>query len=308
MQIAENWLNDIPQQFKGKKNIEVLFKAFAKQLEEVNQVLLDVNEKTTLAKAEGINLDRLGNILSMTRKDATKIIRQKTEYEMSDDLYRKCLKYQILKETGSCTYEEIMGATADLWNVDEVKYTEKASEPATIRLILGSYEMDSVDPLVGKVMAFKSAGVRLVYEMVYNTTIKEMLDFAVKRVSIYTFIREWPCWDYRKLDGTWLIDGSYDFSNYLGSLPVAIRMAPIQIIHHSHPDYVWYLDGTKIIDGYWYLSGEIYEQMTVYINGENVDGDVTSAFRTVNEIDFDVRTAKATKKIEPVEEETEEEN
>jgi len=48
MQIADIWLRDMPQQFQGKHNIEVLVKAFSKQMQELEKVFQDINTMTDL--------------------------------------------------------------------------------------------------------------------------------------------------------------------------------------------------------------------------------------------------------------------
>lgn len=40
MQIADLWLRDIPQQFQHKPKIELLIRAFSRQLQEVEQAFL----------------------------------------------------------------------------------------------------------------------------------------------------------------------------------------------------------------------------------------------------------------------------
>ena len=57
MQIVDSWFDDIPQQFLGKKNIEVLIRIFARQLQELQQVFDDLDTKLDLDAATGQNLD-----------------------------------------------------------------------------------------------------------------------------------------------------------------------------------------------------------------------------------------------------------
>ena len=70
MQIADRWLMDMPQQFLGKHNIEVLVKAFARQLQELQVVFDDLNTELDLETAAGKNLDYVGTILPLSRKEA----------------------------------------------------------------------------------------------------------------------------------------------------------------------------------------------------------------------------------------------
>ena len=70
MQILNEWMKDIPQQFLGKHNIEVLIKAFARQLQEVQQIFDDMKTKLDLDTATGQNLDYVGTIIPLSRKEA----------------------------------------------------------------------------------------------------------------------------------------------------------------------------------------------------------------------------------------------
>ena len=68
-QIAEQWMRDFPQQFQGRRNIECLVRAFARQLKEVQDVFREL-EKLDLETAKGKNLDMVGDIVGLTRKEA----------------------------------------------------------------------------------------------------------------------------------------------------------------------------------------------------------------------------------------------
>ena len=61
--ILKDWLRDMPIQFIGKKNIEVLIKAFARQMQELDVVFEELNTKTDLDTATGQNLDYVGTII-----------------------------------------------------------------------------------------------------------------------------------------------------------------------------------------------------------------------------------------------------
>lgn len=47
--VIDEWMNDIPSQFQGKKNIEILINAFARQLQEVQQMFADLYENAMLS-------------------------------------------------------------------------------------------------------------------------------------------------------------------------------------------------------------------------------------------------------------------
>lgn len=134
MQILDAWLRDIPQEFLGKKNIEVLITAFARQLQEIEAVFFDIDEKTDLKTATGKNLDMIGTIIPLTRKEAGIMAgANNPEYVISDDRYRQFLKYKLLVNTNECTYYDIMEAVRMFWS-GPVRYTEPVDEPASFRL------------------------------------------------------------------------------------------------------------------------------------------------------------------------------
>ena len=46
--LYEDWILDLPQQFQGKNNIDVLIRAFSRQLDEIKKVFEDLNSLTDL--------------------------------------------------------------------------------------------------------------------------------------------------------------------------------------------------------------------------------------------------------------------
>ena len=113
MQIADIWLRDLPQQFQSKHNIEVLIKAFSKQIQELDKVFHDLNTMTDIDDAVGQNLDYVGTIIPLTRKEAGELAGiGVTDPVISDDRYRQFLRYQNLVNTNECTYYDLMEGLA----------------------------------------------------------------------------------------------------------------------------------------------------------------------------------------------------
>ena len=97
---AERWLGDMPRQFLGKRNIEVLVRTFARQLDEIWRVFEDLTEKTGIDTAVGQNLDLVGTIIPLTRKEAGEMAGIGVlEPVISDERYRLFLRYQLLRNT-----------------------------------------------------------------------------------------------------------------------------------------------------------------------------------------------------------------
>ena len=162
MPILDSWFRDMPQQFLGLPKIEALISAFARQLQEVERVFLDLNEKTDLETATGLNLDYIGTIIPLSRKEAGVLAgADNPEYVMSDDRYRLFLKYKRLVNTNECTYYDIMEGLRLLWNVFPVYYAEDPEHPATIILTLPLNEISGTPIAVGEVPMVKPAGVGL---------------------------------------------------------------------------------------------------------------------------------------------------
>ena len=70
MGIKEKWLESLPEQFRGQPNIEVIIGSWAKQLEEVEAVLAELLAKRGFDDAEGAQLDRIGDIVVLTRPES----------------------------------------------------------------------------------------------------------------------------------------------------------------------------------------------------------------------------------------------
>lgn len=126
--------DDLVEQFKGKKNIEILAGSFAAQLQEVYEFFLELSVLLDIAKCEGKQLDGIGSIVALSRYEARVLI-GKSEKEVLDDAnYRKMLKYKILLNTNTGTYWDIINGVKTFWDKGTIYYEEKPEEPATIFL------------------------------------------------------------------------------------------------------------------------------------------------------------------------------
>ncbi len=208
--VLEEWFKDIPQQFLGKKNIEVLIRAFARQMQELLQVFDDLDTALDLEKAGGQNLDYVGTIVSLSRKEAGILAGIGVEEPViSDERYRQFLKYKVLRNTNNCTYDDIMQSIEILWRTDNIRYVEDPGRPATILIRLQTVDVDSeVDPLIGKVMAIKPAGVALIYTINYTVIIdfRHTEQFVLRNMHLHTAV---PFWQTRYFDGSETMDGSH---------------------------------------------------------------------------------------------------
>lgn len=257
--ILEEWLGDIPQQFLGKKNTEVLIRAFSRQMQELVQVFDDLDTKLDLDMAEGQNLDYIGTIVSLSRKEAGILAGiDVKEPVISDDRYRQFLKYKVLKNTNNCTYEDIMQSIEILWRTDNIRYIEDPERPATILIKLQTMSVDvEIDPLVGKVMAIKPAGVALIYTINYTVVVYfcQVEQFFLRQIDLHYII---PFWRTRCFDGSEIMDGShlmdarrtYDLrigAKYeMGGIAIKESFGNV-IIRSTHN--AAYFDGSLLMDG-----------------------------------------------------------
>lgn len=235
METLRNWINDLPQQFQGKRNIEILLGAFAKQMDELCKVYEDLKTKTTLDNAEGQNLRYIGDIYSLTTKDAHEILYKASAGDITDETYRKILQYKALQNNCDCTYYDIMDSINLLWDTDKIKYVETTDNPATIYIELPDVSIDGMDPALGRILAIKPSGVAMIYSNGYTVNvnmsglekakvpginmllpIKESEDMEFKSLSLAmgtkleeTITATLIIWnDFWMLDGKVLLDGS----------------------------------------------------------------------------------------------------
>ena len=168
MIVADEWLSDLPQQFNGKKNIEVFIRAFSKQLQEVFEVLDGMNDAVTIENAQGKVLDAIGGIVGMTRPQASVIMKGAT---ITDDIYRAVLRYAIMRNNSDCTYEDIVESFKLICQATNVHYAEDINNPATILLEIDDVDIDVTEDPADSIPAMISpAGVAVLLSTKYLHT------------------------------------------------------------------------------------------------------------------------------------------
>lgn len=207
-QLARDWLRDMPQQFHGKPKIEILIRALARQLAEVETVLREINELTDINTAHGKSLDYVGDIVCMSRKEAGELVNQQYgEPVISDERYREYLRYKVLRNTSDCTYWDIMQALDILWDVTRATYYEQADRPATIFIGLPTVDIEDADPAEGKPQILKPGGVGFIYTVKYGTIVdhRELESVVFTNLGIHSYFR---FFEFRTLNGERLLNGS----------------------------------------------------------------------------------------------------
>lgn len=176
MQIAESWLRDMPQQFLGKARIEALIEAFSKQMQELDAVFRDLETLTDLDTAAGQNLDYVGTIIPLSRKEAGLLAGMNVEDPViSDERYRQFLRYKLLLNTNDCTYYDLMDGLALLWDVSPIYYIEDPDMPATIILTMPFLKPGGEVVRVGEVPMVKPAGVRIEFEYQIKVVVETLV-------------------------------------------------------------------------------------------------------------------------------------
>ena len=92
-------IRKIPFQFRSKPKIEAILKAIEEELNELDEARSQLETLLYIETAEGINLDRIGEIVVLSRADAGLLAAQagNLDFNVIDDArYRKYLKYKIL--------------------------------------------------------------------------------------------------------------------------------------------------------------------------------------------------------------------
>lgn len=128
------------EQFRDKPNIEALMEVIGIELQAVFDFYRQLRDERGVDTAVGQQLDGVGDIAVMTRKEAGQLSGNPITIEViPDDLYRQYLIYKILKNTCDCTYPNIIKAFRMFWD-RPLYYTEDPEQPAT--MIFDTGEMD----------------------------------------------------------------------------------------------------------------------------------------------------------------------
>ncbi len=160
MGVKDNWLDCIPQQFRNKKNLEVLISAFASELREVQDMLSKLKTLRGLDTAIGQQLDGIGDIVVLSRAQSA-LYAGVVDFDVIDDeRYRLFLKYKALRNTNLCTFPELVAACRLLYNAEIVYYREDKNYPATFFLTIGArFDDEILSLLQSSDLTIRPAGV-----------------------------------------------------------------------------------------------------------------------------------------------------
>lgn len=136
--IVESFLSNLPEQFKGKANIEGLIGALAAELQEVSEVFRQLNSMRSMETAQGKQLDGIGDIVVLSRSESAGYAGIIDFDVIDDERYRLFLKYKALRNSNTCTFPELMEVCRLLYDAKLLYYTEFEEHPAHFKLMVGA--------------------------------------------------------------------------------------------------------------------------------------------------------------------------
>ncbi len=186
---------DLLEQFRNRKNITAICDAIDRQTKDLADALTAIAFETDIDSAVGAQLDRIGNIVGLTRSEAGVLCGQTGYFDIVDDeLYRKYLKYKAFRNSSDCTYQLIITAMrAILGTTAKINYEEDDNFPATIILDIRTNGEDEV--FVGGIPPIKPAGVNVEYKVDTRSTIEishNIMHYTSGLACGTHFCGEWP--------------------------------------------------------------------------------------------------------------------
>lgn len=209
MNILDEWLELTLSQFYGKPILGGVVKAMSEVLQDVYEEQQELRKLLDIDIMEGANLDNIGDIVCLSRGDARKIFRRGEGFELTDELYRKALKYKTILNNSSATYYDIIRGIDLIWNTSDVLYREERDRPATYILDLMNQNIDDDNALSSRTTTIKAGGVKVLFIVTWLLVFAHSY-WKVRTVGngtemVIRFFEE----NVRKLDGSWKLDGSF---------------------------------------------------------------------------------------------------
>lgn len=165
---CEEWINNIPCQFRNQRNIVALIEAFSKQMDELLEVNSQLVKVVDIDTAQGANLDMLGTIVNVSRKEAHILLNREMSVVITDEMYRNVLRFQALKNNSNATYPDIMKGMYLLWGENaKIRYAEAVREPASIEISIADITTDETDPALIRPMVIRAGGVKILFRSSY---------------------------------------------------------------------------------------------------------------------------------------------
>lgn len=155
--------DDLAEQFRDKLYIDSLMDVVGKQLNDLALFFTQLKSNRSMDTAVGRQLDGVGDIVSMTRADAAKLVGNlKSPSELTDAQYRQYLIYKVLKNTCQCTYYDLMESLKMFFG-EAIRYSESLEKPATISLSIQLPQKEDATSRAVVSPIIKPAGVGVEY-------------------------------------------------------------------------------------------------------------------------------------------------
>lgn len=143
-------LNRLLQQYKDKDRIRALIETDGERTQQLEDVLQVLNVERTLDDADGIQLDRLGDILGIDRNG------------LSDEDYRTRLRIKVIQNISNGEPDRLINVYAFLLEATQVQYQEHY--PAGVALMANAPVIAGQETLIyTEIQNISPAGVRVDY-------------------------------------------------------------------------------------------------------------------------------------------------
>ena len=131
-------LKETPLSVEKMSNLDGIIWAVAPEYENASLFLGGLENLNNFDSCTGVWLDRLGQLVCLTRQQAGAMIGSR-ELADNDDIYRVCLKYKAF----------VIEATKIIFGATQVVYSERRDVPATIFLSISAPFSDMVMSILG---------------------------------------------------------------------------------------------------------------------------------------------------------------
>lgn len=146
--MAYTVLSETPFTEEKASSIDGYLSALSDQCEELALRFADLPSLNNIDACVGVQLDRIGQLVGLTRREAGTMIGSR-ELADDDDVYRLVLKYKAYVNSCECTPNDIITATKLIFGATQVFYSERLDTPATFYLSIFAPFSDVVMSLLG---------------------------------------------------------------------------------------------------------------------------------------------------------------
>lgn len=216
-------------QFRNKPITNGIQRAIADTLQGIYEESQQLRLLGDIERMSGRNLDVIGERLGLSRSEAYIILRSSQSIEVTDEVYRKCLRWKQLKNNFTGTYPEIMESIRILWKTDNIIYSEMPEYPAHIFISMPLFDVETQDPWLGKALVLKPDGVSMTFTSDYLTQITESKIESIRAPAMHLYMKLYWSKAYT-FDGTLKFDGKQTFYGWTYNLPVSMVHGAARII------------------------------------------------------------------------------